>query len=429
MAAFTPAPGQPGPPKSRPKTFIRVVGTIVSILAIAMGLFWIVIGAITAMAPGGPNEKLTERVEAMVTRVVPSADEFDACSLNYRFMADEKSYTGSSGHSSGTYCRYAEGDTIEVVYDPDRPVDNALTNKGDASAGIIGGVVVTIMGVIPLIIGAVGLLLIRWWIRRDRAKPYPPPITQPVAPLGAQSFPPPVPISGPQPIAPFNPQPITPPFQPMEPQPFQNFTVNGAPIVGPGAAGSPIQGSQLQGGRRSNTPASIGSAIFMILFGLGFMAGGLFFIQMMKPGENQTAEAEGYVTALNRHRSTDTDGGTSTSCSIDYAFEVAGETYEGSSSVGSSSYCSYGRGKRIDIRYDPADPWDSSYLDKSVSGAIFLWGFVAVGAVISGFGVRGGVKAIRGRRSGPDPAPTTYDLNQPPTQPPSWYRPPQDPWT
>jgi hypothetical protein len=113
-----------------------------------------------------------------------------------------------------------------------------------------------------------------------------------------------------------------------------------------------------------------------------FLAGvALFLHSFGQPEDNQTAEASAWVTEVGfGSRSGDADA-----CSFAYEFEVGGETFSGYSSANSSSYCSFSEGRAVDVRYDPANPADSKYMDNTFAikaitiifqvAALVLWGF------------------------------------------------------
>jgi hypothetical protein len=134
-------------------------------------------------------------------------------------------------------------------------------------------------------------------------------------------------------------------------------------------------------------------AIFMIVFGLVFVAVPAAIYFASRPGANEAAEVTGAVVEVNRVESSDPDGGTT--CLVNYAFKADGEMWAGRSRVSSSSYCKYQRGSEVTVRYDPASPGDNSMVDNSVGNGLFLLLFVAVGLGAAGYGVSRLVAAIR----------------------------------
>ncbi|MDR3107221.1 MAG: DUF3592 domain-containing protein, partial [Bifidobacteriaceae bacterium] len=119
----------PGPRKA-----IQIIITVVSALALALGLVG-VIAAVLAMVGGGAPSGQTARTEALVTQVTGNAGTNNgpnsSCSFGYRFVLNDKNYSGATKMSSNTYCNYQEGDRIQVSYDPAAPASNSLEGESD----------------------------------------------------------------------------------------------------------------------------------------------------------------------------------------------------------------------------------------------------------------------------------------------------------
>ncbi len=154
-----------------------------------------------------------------------------------------------------------------------------------------------------------------------------------------------------------------------------------------GAAGS-IGGS-------SGRVSSLGSAVFLVIFGLIFAGIPLFIIHSTSIPSSLSSKATGTVTSIGHGVSSNSG----TTCSPVAQFAVNGRTYEAVApgGVASSSYCGWYPGKNVTVRFDPANPSHADIASSAAGSNPFMWLFVLVGVAVVAGGIWNGYKAIMRR--------------------------------
>ena len=123
-------------------------------------------------------------------------------------------------------------------------------------------------------------------------------------------------------------------------------------------------------------------------FSFAFVFGFVFYIMATSFMEDLTAYENGQITtgvavSTNKSTSRDSDGNTSTTCSVTVRYDIDGVSYTKESSLSSSSYCN-AEGREFSVSYLPERPNDGRILSKE--GALFknIFKYVGLFVMVSG---------------------------------------------
>lgn len=124
--------------------------------------------------------------------------------------------------------------------------------------------------------------------------------------------------------------------------------------------------------------------IFLILLGFSsffVISSDVFGLLGLRAATPHSATADGTITKIIEDQHTNTDGSSSLTCTFGYTFNVAGQSYKGIRSMGSSAYCGFSEGAVVKINYNPDDPVDNSYASSNDDAEAFVSRFNTMFAV------------------------------------------------
>lgn len=142
--------------------FARIIYRLICIVLIAVGVF----GLFMSFGASERSYLYSQRdrtTTATVTKQTSETDEYgyEMCSITYNFELDGNTYSYESVQPDNYNCQVQPNDRIEIRYQANHPANNAYgDNKQDEAMWTIVAVALTILGIIPLGIGFVGLVAI-----------------------------------------------------------------------------------------------------------------------------------------------------------------------------------------------------------------------------------------------------------------------------
>lgn len=125
------------------------------------------------------------------------------------------------------------------------------------------------------------------------------------------------------------------------------------------------------------------TAVFLILFGLVFVAAG-FGVSKSLSIDKTWHRTNGTVISYTTDRSTDSDGSTSDTHEPVVSYSVNGQTYQVTGTIGSSSVPKIGSTKQV--AYDPSNPANAKVVESGATKALF-WIFPVAGIIVASIGV------------------------------------------
>jgi hypothetical protein len=137
---------------------------------------------------------------------------------------------------------------------------------------------------------------------------------------------------------------------------------------------------------------ALSHALLWLVWGFFFGGIGLVFFFLSTPRGDQVATATGTVTSV-LWVSDEHDA-----CAFSYRFNVDGKGYSDKTRYGSSNICKLSTGNEVEIRYNPSNPDESSYVDTSV--AVFSLFFIVPGSIVFVIGIFNVARWLRHRRKG-----------------------------
>lgn len=152
----------------------RVVYRIICLVLIVAGLFGLNLAYDTGSVHNAYNRR-NDKATATVTKWTKETDKYghEDCAIEYKFKVNGEEYTSNvvtNAIPTNYNCDLHQGDEITVRYEAARPTNNSY---GDSeriqSLWLTSTVVLTILSIIPLGVGFVGLVAIHKALKAEDA--------------------------------------------------------------------------------------------------------------------------------------------------------------------------------------------------------------------------------------------------------------------